>query len=98
MKTVKFTAVWVSENNPKFAILAPIVEIKVGNKTLISRGQGGFLESDTPWTKGESIDLPVGMYKISERKTKLGTTLPVIEIGQVSTQQMVEQVADEMVA
>ena len=80
MKTVKFTAVWVSPNNPKFAILAEIKVVQVGNKKIISRGQGGFLEADTAWTKDETVDLPEGSYRFTTRKTSQGAELPVIEL------------------
>lgn len=80
MNLVKLTVMWVSENNNKFAILAPMKSAKFGNRVIVTRGQGGFLESDTPWTKGESIEVPEGSYKITYRKTKLGNELPCIEL------------------
>ena len=80
MKTVKFTVVYVSPKNSKFAILAPIVTLQVGNKTIVTRGQGGFLESDSDWEMGESIDIPADKYQLTTRKTSTGSELPVIEL------------------
>ena len=80
MNLVKLTVAWVSEKNPKFAILAEIKSTKFGSKVIISRGQGGFLEADSAWTKGETVELPADSFRFTTRKTSQGTELPVIEL------------------
>lgn len=76
----KLTAVWVSEKNSNFAILAPVISRVINGKTIITRGEGGFLECSEGWTKGDTIELPEGSFKVTKRVTKEGTTLPVIEL------------------
>ena len=80
MKKVILSVVWISPKNPKFAILAPIIKIKVGNREIVNRGQGGFLESDTNWELGEGIELGTDQFQITKKITKEGTELPVIEL------------------
>ena len=76
----KLTAVWVSEKNSNFAILAPVISRVINGKTIVTRGEGGFLECTEGRTKADSIELPEGSDRVTKVVTKEGTTLPVIEL------------------
>jgi hypothetical protein len=70
---------WVSNKNPKFAILAGEVSEQFGNRVIKSR-KSGFLESSEEWTLAEEVEIPDNRLKFTTRKTSQGSELPVIEL------------------
>lgn len=54
----KLIVKFVSENNSNWAIVCPIVTVKIGNSTQELISAGGWINSNTPFVKDSIIEIP----------------------------------------